>query len=466
MAISSIGVGSGLPLEDLLKNLRNSENQSLALIQSRATTVQNRLSGYGTIKSSIEALKTASEALGKAETFGALKTSVNNEAFTATATAKAIAGQYSVEVLNLASPQTLMGASQADRSTVLATDAVDTVKIKVELVDGTFKEITLNKADTSLEGIAKAINGESGAGVNATLIQGTKAGDASPSHHLLLTAKKTGDQAAVKTITVEGSAALQSAIGFTTAAPGTFTETAAQNASLSINGIKVESQSNTVENGIDGVTLNLVKKTTEAAVMTLTKDNTVASKAIDTFVSAYNNLQNIIKTLTSYNADNQTSAALTGDNLARNVQSQVRDALNVAGSSGAIRSLSQMGITTDPKDGTLKVDSTKLAAALKDNMVDVEKLLSGENGISKKLAAVADTFVKSGGLISSATDGMTTTLKSLEKQYQATSDRIDAKMENYRKQFTALDSMVAKMNSTSSYLTQQLSMLGNMNDQK
>src|SRR3546814_4604535 len=65
-------------------------------------------------------------------------------------------------------------------------------------------------------------------------------------------------------------------------------------------------------------------------------------------------------------------------------------------------------------------------------MADVEKLFSGENGLSVKLGAVADNFVKSGGTISSATDSMTNTLKDLEDQYEATSNRIDIKMETYR----------------------------------
>lgn len=102
MAISSIGVGSGLPLDELLDQLRTSENQALALIKNRHTTVQSRLSAYGTIKSSIEALKTAAGALGKTETFGALKASVNGDAFTAAVRNNAIAGQYSVEVTQLA----------------------------------------------------------------------------------------------------------------------------------------------------------------------------------------------------------------------------------------------------------------------------------------------------------------------------------------------------------------------------
>lgn len=81
MAIPSLGVGSGLPLDDLLANLRSTENNVLKLIQNRQIQVQNRLSAYGKIQSSLEALKDASQALGKAQTFGALKSSVNNDAF-------------------------------------------------------------------------------------------------------------------------------------------------------------------------------------------------------------------------------------------------------------------------------------------------------------------------------------------------------------------------------------------------
>src|SRR3546814_11086376 len=87
-------------------------------------------------------------------------------------------------------------------------------------------------------------------------------------------------------------------------------------------------------------------------------------------------------------------------------------------------------------------------------MVDVQKLISGENGLSARMASVADTLVKSGGSISTATESMNSTLKDLEKQYDAMSARIDAKMENYRAQFSRLDTMMAQMNSVRRYLHQ------------
>ena len=42
MAVSSIGVGSGLPLQELLKNMRTSESQVLNTISNRQKTEQNR----------------------------------------------------------------------------------------------------------------------------------------------------------------------------------------------------------------------------------------------------------------------------------------------------------------------------------------------------------------------------------------------------------------------------------------
>jgi flagellar hook-associated protein 2 len=468
MAISSIGVGAGLPLNELLEQLRTSENEALKLIQSRATTVKSRLSAYGTVKSSIEALKTAADALGKAETFGALKASVNGDAFTAVAGNKAIAGQYSIEVTQLASSQTLTSSSGlADRKEKLADGSVDIAFT----IDGKTKSITVAQDQTSLEGMVKAINADSSLGVSATIVND---GSGSP-HRLLLTTKNTGEEAAVQSITVTATDAgagtdvsrVEGLMGYTNGASN-FIEKTAKNATLLINDIPVESQSNSIEGAIEGVTLTLTKENEagKPSVLSLTADDTVTSKAVNTFVTAYNNLQNIIKTLTSYDVEAQKSSALTGDSLARKVQNQVREALNTADSSGIFKTLSQIGITTNPKDGTLVVSNDKLNAALKDNMADVQKLFADQNGIAAKMSAIADTFVKSDGIIKLATDSISDTIKDLDKQFEATSIRIDAKMETYRQQFTRLDTMMAQMGSVSSYLTQQLSMLGNIGKAK
>jgi len=459
MAISSIGVGSGLPLDQLLSDLRNTENQALALIQKKQVGAQNRLTAYGRIQSSIEALKSAAEKLGKDDTYGGLKTSVSGDTYSASANNKAIAGQYDIRVETLASAQTLVTNGVADRAQAIGAGGT----ITIQLADGTEQSIELGAEDTSINGLIKAINeADPSLGVRATVIND---GGAEP-HRLMLTATATGENAAVSRITVDGNTELEGLIGFDSSQDNpNIQEQKANNATLFINGIEISSQSNQVENAIEGVTLTLTKAG-ESGTLKVERDDAATTQAVKAFVTAYNNLQSTIKSLTSYDVDAQEGSALTGDSLARRAQSLTRDALNGFSSEGVLRTLSQLGITTNPTSGLLEVNDEKLTAGLKDHLGDVQRLLAGEGGLADRFKATTESFLGSKGYIQSAKDGTDRNITDLQRQYDDTSARIDAKMENYRRQFTALDSMMAQMSSVSSYLTQQLSMLGNLNEKK
>jgi len=50
MAISAIGVGSGLKLDELLEDLRKTEKKSLVVIQNRQVANTNKISAYGQLK--------------------------------------------------------------------------------------------------------------------------------------------------------------------------------------------------------------------------------------------------------------------------------------------------------------------------------------------------------------------------------------------------------------------------------
>ena len=117
------------------------------------------------------------------------------------------------------------------------------------------------------------------------------------------------------------------------------------------------------------------------------------------------------------------------------------------------------------KDGTMSVDADKLEAALATDLDGVAGLFSSAGGSTagygKQLSALVDKVTGTGGALKVATDGMTQSLKDLDKQYDEMQARVDAKVEYYRTQFTQLDLLVSRMNSTSSYLTQQFASLSN-----
>lgn len=470
--ISSIGVGSGLPLNDLLQQLRTAENAPLAALQTRATKEQQRFSAYGTLKSALDSVSTAAAALGKGETFNAVKTSVTGDTFTATAKAGsgAIAGNYAISVENLAKAQVLSSNGTASRTDDLASGS-GKVDITFTLANDETHTISIDAGKSSLEDIVKAINAESDLGVSATLMNDGDPENTGNPHRLMISADQTGTESRVLSISVaaaEGSSAdasgLASVISYTEGETGNMNQIIeAENAQVSINGISVSSQSNTLEDVIEGVTLNLTKQAAEDASpdsLRLTRDDSVTTTAINNFVNAYNALQSTIKALTAYDVDAQEGAALTGDSLARRAQSQVRDAINGLASNGL--TLTSIGIKTDAVTGNLSVDTDQLNEALANNRVNVEQLFAGETGLSKRVTSAVEVFTKSDGLIKSSQDGIERTLKLLESQYDQMEARIDQKMETYRTQFVQLDSFMAQMNGISSYLTTQLSMLQNL----
>lgn len=470
-SISSIGVGSGLPLNDLLQQLRTAENAPLAALQSRIKKEDQRLSAYSTLKSSLENLSKAATALGKSETFNAVKTSVTGETFTATAKpgSGAIAGNHSISVQQLAAAQVLASGRAATNNQAIANDATGMVNITF-MLDGdpdNAAVVSVN-ANASLQDIAKAIN-DSELDFSATLMND---GDG---YRLIVSANSTGASNNITNISVahgaDGSgdiSSLSSILNFsgsTDVSTGTAMgqSVTGRDAQVTINGITVISADNELEDAIEGVTLTLTKPTAAGAEpdsLQLTRDDEVTTKAVDDFVKAYNALQNTIKSLTSYDVESQTGAALTGDSLARRVQSQIRDSINGLAANGI--TLTSIGIKTNPNDGTLSVDTDKLNEALANNRADLGQLFTGEVGLSQRVTAAAEIYTKSDGLLKTSQDGIESTIRQLKSQYERTEMRIDQKMETYRAQFVQLDTYMTQMNGISSYLNQQLSMLGNM----
>lgn len=80
-------------------------------------------------------------------------------------------------------------------------------------------------------------------------------------------------------------------------------------------------------------------------------------------------------------------------------------------------------------------------------------------GIAYQLNKTLDTMLATKGTIGSRTEGIDSSVKDIESRRAILSRRLADTEKRYRAQFTALDSMVASMQQTSSYLTQQLSAL-------
>jgi flagellar hook-associated protein 2 len=242
--------------------------------------------------------------------------------------------------------------------------------------------VTLDTKDQSLQGIRDAIN-KANIGVTATIVSD---GSDNP-YHLVITSNKTGAKSSMK-ISVDGAdggpvnAGIASLLGYDPNGTQSLTQTSgAQDTKLTMNGIAVTSASTTVDDVVQGVSMDL--NSTGSTTLTIGKDTSTVSTAINGFVKAYNDLNSTISKLTAYDATTKTGGVLQGDSAVRAIQNQLRRALStsVTGLDSNMTNLTQVGITF-AQDGSLTVDSSKLNTAISTNFSDIAGLFAAAGAAS------------------------------------------------------------------------------------
>lgn len=460
--ISTLGIGSGMTLSATLDKLTTAEKQSLVPISKQQSAATAKLSAYGTLKTAIQAFQTANSKLKDAALYTATSTTSSSTAFSADTDGNALVGKYTISVTRLAQSQTLTSAAKTDVKAAQGSDDASRT-MKFVTADGKETSIALTKDQTSLSAIRDTIN-KANVGISASLIKVS-----STEFRLSLTSSATGTEHAVKSLSVTGDDKLHSFIGFDAAnadGSGMKQSVEAQNASLTVNNVAIESSSNTISNAVEGITLKLNDQTSGNQTLTVSSDTGKAKTAITEWVNAYNALQDTMANLTRYTPvdagkdQNSTNGALLGDGTLRNIQTQMKSILANASGSAVYKTLSQAGITTDPTNGQLKLDATKLTSALQVKPDAVRDLFTGDGkktGVTTALDTSFTAYLSSKGVLQGATDSISKKLNQLTEQYNAVSKRIDDKIARYKTQFTNLDKMVSMLNSTSNYLTEQFS---------
>lgn len=464
MAITVSGISSGLDVESLVTQLMALEQAPLTALTKKESAAQAKISALGTLKSTLSSLQTAAKAFVPStgqtatEKFSTYAATIADTAIASvTASSGAVAGTYSLEVTQLAQAHRITSATSAftknaSGDTVLATGVGGTLTISLGSAadaDAT-KSTSIDIADdATIEDIRDAIN-EASAGVSATVINGTLG------KQLILTGNTSGDDQIITLSGIDGLSYDGSGTGV-----DEFSQTqAAQGSAFILNDIPVTASTNTVTTAIDGLTLNLTKESEAGVATTITVSRSTASltTAVNAFVTAFNSFNSTANSLGTYNATTEVAGTLNGDSTLRSAQNRIRSLLgnvpsDVSGST--YRLLSNIGVSLQ-KDGTLKVDSTKLNEAINKDFTAVAKLVSG---VGSAFDDTIDGLIGTDGTIISRTKGLSESIKSVEKQYDVISARLVKIEERYRAQFTALETLISSMNSTSVYLTQQLANL-------
>ncbi len=468
--ISSVGIGSGLDANSIITKLVELEKQPLTSLKAKASVLGAQLSAYGTIKSQVASLGDVAIGLGTAALWNPLSvSSTNAAAVTATVTGVPSKASYSVEVQQLARGQSVASAVQATGV------AMGTGTLTIELgtwgtgmtgftPGGSPVSVTVVSGENTLSAIASKIN-DAAAGVVATVITD------STGERLSLRSSSTGEVSGFRVQVADDDATNTddtglSRLGFDpqTAAYGmgatSVTTIQALDAKATLNGVPVNSSSNTFAGLVPGLSIKVSQVTTAAAEVTVSQDLATIKSTITNFVEAFNVLNKTIRENTSYDAAKGQGALFQGDSSTVGLGNALRTLVGSVTSGAAYSRLSDLGIALQ-RDGSLLVDSAKLDTAL--TSVDGVKAFftisntnAAQSGFGVKLKTFTQGLLATSGAVVNKTTVLQGSVTANTKEQQKVTDRAAAVETRLRRTYSSLDGKMASLNALSTYVTQQV----------
>lgn len=432
MGITFSGISSGIDTGAIVESFVYAEKASIRQMETQKKDYDSQLTNIRTLNSKMQALQKTMEEMSTVGDFLSYSATYGEEdALSATANGDASPGLYDVRVTALASAERdyskvfadkeLAGAAGEGTFSITVGTGGDAVTVDVDIA-----------ATDSLEDIVDKIN-SSGSEVNASLLfTGTE-------YRMQITGTETG-----------------SSNGITFGETGTLdfqlTEyVGAASATIEVDGFEITSDSNSFENAIPGVTINVSELTAEAHELEIKADTEEIEETMTGFVDSYNEIMKLVK--------NDKTSNSTLRSLQLQMGTMIASALGNVG--GSYTALSEIGIQTQ-SDGLLKLDKGDLEEALAKDTRGVAQLFAGNddktvNGIADLLDGFIDKYVSSvDGVLKAQQSGLERMISGLEDSILREEDRITSYEDGLVAKFTAMEISMNELNSQMSYMSSMM----------
>ncbi|QIK84314.1 flagellar filament capping protein FliD [Sanguibacter sp. HDW7] len=438
------GIVSGLETSKIINQLLQLEANQQTLLSMKKTSTSAVVSALQGLNTRFASLAESATKIADPASWTAVTARSSSTAVTVSVDSRATAGSLRLTVDALATAQSSLVDVPAD---------LDPANPALVLRVGSGTPVTVTALSTDPRDLAAAVN-KADLGVRASIINVGTAG--APEHRLQLTAKSTGaaNDFSVEAVTTSGTRA----VGLTEISAASdaqvtlFPGSAAERT--------VTSTSNAVTGLVDGVTLTLGATTTEPVTVDLTRDDAALTKSAKGLVSNLNVLLEEIasrtKASTTTNEDGSTRlnpGVLASESLVRGLGTEM---LSAAGLTVDGESLGSIGITLG-RDGRYAFDEKAFGDALAGDPAKAQALTtalaSATGDIAKRASDTSD------GTLTSRIRGGEDTVKDLGNRIIAWDDRLAVRRAALERTYAALEVSLSKLNSTSSWLEQQINQL-------
>ena len=440
------GKTSGIDVSTVVSELMQIQRQPEVQLQNQQTTINSQVSALTSISTQLTALYTSVNSLK--DIFGAFSQNTTGSSdsaiVSATADSTAAAGTHSITVSKLATTSSSYsgyipsGTSLGGTQIVINYGSDPNKPVKTDTIN-------IPSADATLQQAASYINSGS-YGATASVVTDSQGS------RLVLVSKTSGANGNLNVST--------SAASFTTAA--------GIDAQLTVDGVPVDSSTNTVTGAIPGVTLSLGAADANSSVLvSVQPDTTAASQAIQNFVDAYNAVIGSINSEFTVNSTTGSEGVLGGDSMLRSLQSSLLSMVSTAASgAGQYVNLQSLGIEMQ-NDGTLQVNSANLSQALSSNFSDVQKFFQSTSGWGQaagtQMLQLTDPTL---GPVAADINGLKQTNQGLTDQINDFELRMSAVQDQLTTQYSSLDALLQQYPMQLQQVAAQLGSLPNTTSSK
>ena len=471
MGLSSAGIGSGLDVETIVSKLVALEKQPLNKLQTVASSIQSKISIFSQVKSLMSTLSDVASKLSQNSSWSAMvATSSNVGAVQVSVSGAASATSFSVGVAQLARAQSVASAALGATNAPVGGGSLSiqlgtwsgTGTASPQFAEGTAGAVSvqIDAADT-LAVVASKIN-DAKAGVTATVLRDANG------ERLLLRSDSTGEASGFRIQVAEDGASpglsrlsfdpqLSAGLGMASTTPQY-----GQNAKASINGIAVESATNTFIDTIPGLSFTASQVTTAPVDVSVSADTAAMKKSVQDFVTAYNALNDLLSASTKYDDATKKAGALQGDSTTVGLQNALRSMMGAtATGAGAFQRLADIGIDMK-RGGKLEVSESKLDAALKNPQALKAMFATNagagadSNGLAVKVKSFASQMLSFEGLLENKASALGASVKRNTSDQERVNDRAAVVEKRLRAQYTALDAKMGSLTALNSYIAQQV----------
>lgn len=478
-SLSFMGSYSGISM-DTINQMIEAESGKLVQYTNQQKDLTNEKNAWKDINTRLDSLYKKFDTLKETATFDSKTvTNSNDTAVTVSASTEALEGNYNVVVSRLATSSQLTSGIIDSEKNGKMTGKLN-IKTSVTNQDGSVlsdeKITSINVvAGDTLKDIVTKINDhakENKTGMQASIID----------NRIVLMDSNMGNRNIE--VTSDSSLASDLALDNPISTSGTSDSTkasfsAGNSAELTVNGIKMTRNSNTVTDAVEGLTITLKSVSENNAVSTIkvAEDTEKTIKAVQDFVDQYNSTMTFIDDQLDVgdpSAEGNTTGALVGDSSLMRLQTQLRSMMTSSSndSTQSLKGLSDLGIEVD-RYGQATLDTAKLKEQLAENsntvqnfffrteaVLDSEGKETGETkevGMASQMTTFINEYVgEKTGIITTKAKTIDGMMEDLEKQITKFNERLETKRTRYIEQFTALDVAMMEAESQLNYLMSQI----------